>query len=53
MLFLPPDVAGDAGTAFDGEVDRLEGLLKARGLSISTKDFRLCRVEGGAAEADS
>jgi len=41
MLFLPPATPGDDGTAFEGEVD-WEELLKARGLSISTKDFRLC-----------
>jgi len=50
MLFLPLFGApGDEGTAMEGVVDVVEDeLAKARGFSISTKDFRLREGDGGA-----
>jgi len=50
MLFLPLfEAPGDAGTAMEGEVDVVEDeLAKARGFSISTKDFLLLEGDGGA-----
>ena len=51
MLFLPLFVApGDEGTAIEGEVEVVddEELAKARGFSISTKDFLLREGEGAA-----